>query len=69
MPIFEFQCSGCCLITEKIVFSNNNNEEEFTIDEVCKECGGNTFEKIMSSSSFHLKGRGWYKDGYAKHGR
>lgn len=69
MPIFEYRCSGCGLITERIVFSNSNNEEEFTIDEVCKKCGSNTFEKIMSSSSFHLKGRGWHKDGYAKHGR
>lgn len=29
------------------------------------ECGGKT-EKLISSSTFILKGKGWAKDGYAK---
>ena len=65
MPIFEFQCDKCKKIIEKIVQSNSANEEEFTVDEPC-ECGNNTFNKIMSSSSFHLKGSGWAASGYQK---
>ena len=30
----------------------------------CEECGG-AVEKKISSSSFHLKGSGWYKDNYS----
>ena len=69
MPILEFQCSQCSFVTEKIVQLNSANEEEFTtIIEPCPECGNNTFNKIMSASSFKLKGSGWAADGYSKKG-
>jgi putative FmdB family regulatory protein len=31
----------------------------------CEECGEPTI-RIISSTSFALKGDGWYKDGYSK---
>jgi predicted nucleic acid-binding Zn ribbon protein len=34
---------------------------------VCAECGG-VVKKIVSASAFHLKGGGWYADGYSSGG-
>jgi len=34
---------------------------------VCPECGSKA-RRIMSQTSFTLKGGGWYKDGYTKKG-
>ena len=67
MPIYEYSCTKCGFITEKIVQLNSVNEEEFTtVVQPCPKCDNNTFNKIMSSSSFQLKGGGWEKDGYSK---
>lgn len=67
MPIYEFQCCKCSFITEKIVQLNSANEEEFTtIVQKCPKCGHGTFNKVMSSSSFRLKGSGWGDQGYSK---
>lgn len=67
MPIYEYSCTKCSFVTEKIVQLNSENEEEFTtIVEPCPKCKNNTFNKIMSSTSFRLEGGGWEKDGYSK---
>lgn len=67
MPIHEFQCSKCSYVTEKIVQLNSVDEEEFTtFIEPCPNCGNNTFNKIMSLSSFKLEGSGWADTGYQK---
>ena len=65
MPIYEYECTQCGKITEKIIQRNSANEDEFTINEQC-ECGSDSFVKIMSSTTFKLKGGGWEKDGYSK---
>lgn len=65
-PIYEFSCTKCDDVTEKIVQLDSANEEEFTIVEPCTKCGNNTFQKIMSNTSFRLKGSGWAGDGYSK---
>ena len=64
MPIWEYECTECGKVIEKIVQLNSADEEEFTIDETC-ECGSDTFKKIMSSNSFRLAGSGWADDGYS----
>lgn len=54
--IKEFECEDCGKIVEVW--------EQF--DEVptsCLDCGGN-INKIISKSSFHLKGSGWYATEY-----
>ena len=33
--------------------------------EECPDCGKNSAQRQVSMSSFHLKGGGWYKDGYS----
>ncbi len=59
MPIYEYACENCEKITEKklVGISSDNGEIE------CPECQGKAV-KIMSASAFHLKGGGWYSQGY-----
>jgi putative FmdB family regulatory protein len=58
MPIYEYECTKCKKqhevmqkITEKPL-------------KKCPECGG-SLRKLMSSTSFVLKGTGWYATDYA----
>lgn len=58
MPIYEYKCNGCGEVFEAIQkFSDKPLKK-------CKLCGGKKVEKLISQSSFVLKGGGWYKDGY-----
>lgn len=34
----------------------------------CPECGKNKAQKLISNTSFVLKGSGWYSDGYSTPG-
>ena len=60
MPIYEYQCTECDNITEKI---ETFKSEIRTI--MCPFCNGIS-NRILSLGSFHLKGSGWFKDGYGK---
>lgn len=58
MPIYEYKCNECDHVFEAIQkFSDAPLTE-------CPECKGKV-EKLISQSAFHLKGGGWYKDGYS----
>ena len=59
MPIYEYKCSKCDNTIEKW------NKDLFDKDEICPKCK-NKMKKIISSSTFILKGGGWYSDGYNK---
>ena len=58
MPVYEYECSDC-----KNVFEVQQKMADKPLT-VCSECNGR-LKKIISSSSFQLKGGGWYSDGYA----
>lgn len=60
MPIYEYGCSGCGHVFEQVQKISDPTPSE------CPECGGSEIEKMMSSGAFHLKGGGWYSDGYSK---
>ena len=60
MPIYEYQCTECDHIIEKI---ESFKSEIRTI--MCPICNGIS-NRILSLGSFHLKGSGWFKDGYGK---
>lgn len=60
MPIYEYQCQICHEREEILQRFDAKAPEE------CPHCGAkNSLTKIVSSSAFHLKGGGWYKDLYA----
>ena len=58
MPIYEYQCSKCGSVAEVLqLFSDKPLSQ-------CDQCGGN-MNKLISQSTFHLKGSGWYVTDYA----
>lgn len=58
MPIYEYECKKCGHLTEAW--------QKFTEPPLseCEMCHGK-LRKIISQSSFHLKGTGWYVTDYA----
>lgn len=58
MPIYEYRCNKC---TSEFEYMQRMSEAPRT---VCESCGG-ALERLISRSSFHLKGGGWYKDLYS----
>ena len=61
MPIYEYHCSKC---EGKFEIIHGISESPKT---KCPECGGK-MKRQVSLGAFHLKGSGWYKDGYANGG-
>ena len=57
MPIYEYECEKCHNITEAW---QSMTDAPLTD---CQQCDG-TLRKLISTSSFQLKGGGWYADGY-----
>lgn len=58
MPIYEYECSKCGKTTEAMQrFSDPPLKE-------CECCHG-ALRKLISMSTFHLKGSGWYVTDYA----
>ena len=58
MPIYEYECAECGKIEEALQkFSDKPLK-------TCRHCSGN-LSKIVSHSSFQLKGSGWYVTDYA----
>jgi putative FmdB family regulatory protein len=58
MPIYEYQCDQCGKIQEAIQkFSDRPLTK-------CRHCSGK-LNKLISHSTFHLKGTGWYVTDYA----
>jgi len=58
MPVYEYECPAC----EKVIEVQQRMSDDPLSQ--CPDCGG-PVKKIMSMSSFKLKGGGWYADGYA----
>lgn len=58
MPIYEYVCDSCGNDLEVI---QKISDEPLT---ECPSCKENGLKKKTSMSAFHLKGGGWYKDGY-----
>ncbi len=57
MPIYEYQCEKCRSIFEEWQSGFDDHEQ------ACPDCGGQS-RRLISHSSFHLKGGGWFADGY-----
>jgi putative FmdB family regulatory protein len=59
MPLYEYQCTSCGKIEEAI---QKFSDAPLT---TCNHCSGK-LTKLISQSSFHLKGTGWYVTDYSK---
>ncbi len=59
MPIYEYKCNSCGHRFERL---QSFNEEPV---KTCPRCGGEV-RKLISHSSFILKGTGWYATDYAR---
>ncbi len=58
MPIYEYECTRCGKVEEVLQkFSDKPLAK-------CRHCSGK-LHKLVSQSSFHLKGSGWYVTDYA----
>lgn len=55
MPIYEYRCASCGAELEKLQKISDPPLVE------CPECGKDSLTKLVSASSFRLKGSGWYE--------
>lgn len=58
MPIYEYECPKCGVFEYSQAISDDPLKR-------CPTCR-RAVTKLLSASAFHLKGGGWYADGYAK---
>jgi len=58
MPIYEYECSECGRYHEAMQKMSDAPLSE------CPHCSGR-LHKLISHSTFHLKGSGWYATDYA----
>ena len=58
MPVYEYACTQCGKHFEELQKVSDKPLKK------CKNCGGK-LERLISQTSFALKGGGWYKDGYS----
>jgi putative FmdB family regulatory protein len=58
MPIYEYECLQCGKTTEAM---QKFSEAPLTS---CEQCSGE-LHKLISMSTFHLKGSGWYVTDYS----
>ena len=65
MPIYEYACKKC---DGEFEISQRITDEPLK-RYLCPHCGKRTaVTKLISRSSFHLKGSGWYATDYGKNG-
>jgi putative FmdB family regulatory protein len=59
MPIYEYLCESCGKEFEEW--------QKFSdpVVDTCPDCGGHS-RRLISHSTFHLKGTGWYVTDYGK---
>ncbi len=59
MPLYEYLCGNCQTKFDLIRKISDQSAVH------CPNCNSIETAKVTSIPSFHLKGGGWYKDGYA----
>jgi putative FmdB family regulatory protein len=59
MPIYEYECDKC-----GHEFEREQRMSDAPV-KTCPKCKGRKVTKLISRSSFVLKGGGWYADGYS----
>jgi len=59
MPTYEYQCQAC---GEQLDIMQKMSDPVLTD---CPKCGKSALQKLISASSFQLKGAGWYVTDYS----
>ena len=59
MPMYEYECKKCHHQFEELVASSTSTEPV-----PCPKCANEKTRKLISRTSFALKGDGWFKDHY-----
>ena len=62
MPIYDYLCQECGKAQQHFVRNRNDYKP------CCKHCGSHVLVRQLSQTAFHLKGDGWYHDGYGLRG-
>lgn len=60
MPIYEYTCDACGEIFEEFQSISARPLKK------CRHCGSKSVRKLVSNTSFILKGSGWYATDYAR---
>ncbi len=60
MPIYEYECKKCHKVTEVMQKMSDPGPAK------CPNCGSKRIERVMSQTSFQLKGDGWYITDYSR---
>lgn len=60
MPIYEYECKSCNKIFEELQSFGDEDLKK------CPYCNKKKVKKLISLSSFQLKGDGWYSTDYAR---
>lgn len=61
MPFYDYKCKECKALLEDV--KQGINEKRLTI---CPKCKEEALERLISKTSFALKGKGWGDQGYSK---
>lgn len=59
MPIYEYECVSCSAVFEDLIRHSDPDPD-------CPECGEVEVRRLISNTSFQLKGSGWYVTDYKK---
>ena len=62
MPIYEYKCNLCQQSFDLLQKVNDAPKVE------CPNCGKDGLKKIVSATTFHLKGTGWYATDFKNSG-
>lgn len=60
MALYQYRCEGCRFTFEQMLSVEDRDKPTLV---PCSKCDG-VIKRMMSKSTFHLKGEGWAKDGY-----
>lgn len=54
MPLYDYECQECKVISEHLLKVEHNPPP-------CKTCGSLNVKQVVGLTDFRLKGKGWYE--------